>query len=164
MGDLDQGLSYSIDTSDRPSVSKSESFALAETSASGMRGTDRRVHFSPELEALQLKFSRLGHENPKRYQGVFIQAKEVWRLMYTDEFCVLKVCIYCVDFQIYKLTGLSAEGHRNYPLREAKALRRYSELQLSFAPWLEQWGRCVANKCEIISVRHSINRYPSFHS
>ena len=67
------------------------------------------------------RLSRLGHEYPQRYGGVFLAAKD-----------------------IYKLTGLSAEGHRNYPLREAKSLRQHPDLQLPFAPWLEQWGRRVA--------------------
>ena len=68
------------------------------------------------------KFGRLAHVHDNRYNGVYVQAKE-----------------------IYKLSGLAAEGHRNYPLREVKALRRYFELQLPFAPYLENWGRLVAS-------------------
>ncbi len=39
---------------------------------------------------------------------------------------------------------LSAEGHRNYPLREVKALRRDADLLLPIAPFLDDWGRALA--------------------
>ena len=40
---------------------------------------------------------------------------------------------------------VSAEGHRNYPLREAKCLRSHPDLLLPLAPWLENWGRQVGS-------------------
>ena len=39
---------------------------------------------------------------------------------------------------------MSAEGHRNYPLREERGLRKYHDLMLPLGPFLEQWGRNVA--------------------
>ena len=39
---------------------------------------------------------------------------------------------------------LSTEGHRNYPLREAKSLRSTPDLMLPIGPWLESWGRQIA--------------------
>lgn len=95
VGDLDQGLSYTYNITEL-------------TNDDLMNGHISYVK----------KFARLAHINPSRFDGVFIQAKE-----------------------IYKISGLSCEGHRNYPLRETKCLRRYKELQLPFSPWLEQWGR-----------------------
>lgn len=46
--------------------------------------------------------------------------------------------------RIYQHTGLSAEGHRHYPLREVKALRRSSATLLPLCPFLDEWGAVVA--------------------
>ena len=40
--------------------------------------------------------------------------------------------------------SLAAEGHRNYPLRKARALRRDPGLLLPIAPFLDAWGETVA--------------------
>lgn len=46
--------------------------------------------------------------------------------------------------QIYQHTGLSAEGHRHYPLRPVKALRRSPTTLLPLCPFLDEWGGVVA--------------------
>ena len=46
--------------------------------------------------------------------------------------------------RVYQHTGLSAEGHRHYPLREVKALRRAPETLLPLSPFLDEWGGVVA--------------------
>lgn len=45
---------------------------------------------------------------------------------------------------IYQDTGLSAEGHRHYPLRPVKALRRSPATLLPLCPFLDEWGGVVA--------------------
>jgi hypothetical protein len=62
------------------------------------------------------KFARLAHENKDRYQGTFQIAAHLYR------------------------TALSTEGHRHYPLREVKALRRSPDLLLPLSPFLDDWG------------------------
>jgi hypothetical protein len=44
---------------------------------------------------------------------------------------------------VYQHTGLSAEGHRHYPLRAVKALRRSPETLLPLCPFLDDWGATV---------------------
>lgn len=66
------------------------------------------------------KYSRLAHERNDRYGGEYARAKLVYKEL------------------------LAAEGHRNYPLREAKALRSIPDLMLPIGPWLESWGRTIA--------------------
>jgi hypothetical protein len=44
---------------------------------------------------------------------------------------------------IYQHTGLSAEGHRHYPLRPIKALRRSAATLLPLCPFLDDWGAVV---------------------
>ena len=46
--------------------------------------------------------------------------------------------------QVYQSTGLSAEGHRHYPLRAVKALRRSPATLLPLCPFLDEWGGVVA--------------------
>jgi hypothetical protein len=47
--------------------------------------------------------------------------------------------------RVYQHTGLSAEGHRHYPLRAVKALRRSAATLLPLCPFLDEWGVVVAN-------------------
>ena len=42
--------------------------------------------------------------------------------------------------RMYQHTGLSAEGHRHYPLRGVKALRRSAATLLPLCPFLDEWG------------------------
>jgi hypothetical protein len=42
--------------------------------------------------------------------------------------------------RIYEQTGISAEGHRHYPLRGVKALRRSPRTLLPLSPFLDDWG------------------------
>ena len=65
-------------------------------------------------------FSRLAHQRGDRFGGEFIRAKAIYKQF------------------------ISAEGHRNYPLREAKCLRNHPDLLLPLGPWYESWGRLVA--------------------
>ena len=44
---------------------------------------------------------------------------------------------------LYQHTGLSAEGHRHYPLRHVKALRRSAATLLPLCPFLDDWGAIV---------------------
>jgi len=46
--------------------------------------------------------------------------------------------------RIYQQTGLSAEGHRHYPLRPVKPLRRDPGTLLPLCPFLDEWGKTVA--------------------
>ena len=49
-----------------------------------------------------------------------------------------------VAVKIYQHTGLSAEGHRHYPLRGVKVLRRSPATLLPLCPFLDEWGGVVA--------------------
>ena len=46
--------------------------------------------------------------------------------------------------RMYQNTGLAAEGHRHYPLRPIKALRRSAATLLPLCPFLDDWGAIVA--------------------
>jgi len=53
---------------------------------------------------------------------------------------------------IYQHTGLSAEGHRHYPLRPVKALRRSPATLLPLCPFLDEWGGVVSQLDESSEV------------
>jgi hypothetical protein len=53
---------------------------------------------------------------------------------------------------MYQQTGLSAEGHRHYPLRAVKALRRSPEFLLPLSPFLDAWG----NKLSKLEDPHEV--------
>jgi hypothetical protein len=51
---------------------------------------------------------------------------------------------FALAVRIYQHTGLSAEGHRHYPLRGVRALRRSTATLLPLCPFLDEWGGAVA--------------------
>jgi hypothetical protein len=51
---------------------------------------------------------------------------------------------FAVAVRVYQQTGLSAEGHRHYPLRAVSALRRSAATLLPLSPFLDEWGGVVA--------------------
>ena len=70
--------------------------------------------------AVKLRFTDLARERFERYGGAFGRAAAVYRAV------------------------MAPEGHRNYPLRELKELRRSAELLLPIAPFLDEWGELLA--------------------
>ena len=70
--------------------------------------------------AATARFGELLQRDPRRYGGAFAQAGVLYREL------------------------LAAEGHRNYPLREVRALREQPGLLLPIAPFLDAWGAAAA--------------------
>lgn len=84
---------------------------------------DQSISFwplSPAHTKAALDFRRLAHENVTPWNGAFALAA-----------------------RIYKDT-LAPEGHRNYPLRPVKALRRSKDFLIEMAPFLDDWGERLA--------------------
>jgi hypothetical protein len=80
-------------------------------------GSKHAKHLPP---AVKLRFTDLARERFERYGGAFGRAAAVYRAV------------------------MAPEGHRNYPLRELKELRRSAELLLPIAPFLDEWGALLA--------------------
>jgi hypothetical protein len=72
-----------------------------------------------DLAADRMQLAELAHLDGSRFAGVYHRAKAVYQV-------------------------IAAEGHRNYPLRAVKELRRAPELLLPLGPCLEAWGRTIA--------------------
>lgn len=65
-------------------------------------------------------FGMLAHERFERYGGTFGKACALYRAV------------------------MAAEGHRHYPLREAKPLRKSPDLLLPIGPFFDDWGATIA--------------------
>ena len=74
---------------------------------------------TPEFQPWRERFAEMAHGRDKAYGGSFARAKVVYQTV-------------------------SAEGHRHYPLRPLKCLRRAPELLLPLGPCFEAWGEAVA--------------------
>ena len=88
VGDVDQGLSYFTAGDVSPFGKNSSSDTTVPRSVLSKPAATAEAT-AAALENLRMTFSRLAHDCPKRYDGAYILAKE-----------------------IYKISGLSAEGHR----------------------------------------------------
>jgi hypothetical protein len=72
-----------------------------------------------EYQAYHERYGQLAHDNVKPHGGAFQLAAH-----------------------LYKHT-LAPEGHRNYPLREVRALRSSERLLLPISPFLDEWGELL---------------------
>jgi hypothetical protein len=63
---------------------------------------------------------------------------------------------FALAVRIYQHTGLSAEGHRHYPLRAVKALRRSPATLLPLCPFLDEWGGVAAQLTESDEVLEAL--------
>lgn len=84
---------------------------------------DQGISFWPTAathDEARKRFSRLAHENTDPYGGAFHIAARIYK------------------------KAMSPEGHRNYPLRQVKALRRSPDLLLPLGPFLDDWGALIA--------------------
>lgn len=74
----------------------------------------------PAGTAFRAAVSRLAHEHATRFAGAFHRAARLYRRL------------------------LAAEGHRHYPLRGLKCLRRSPDLLLPIGPFFDDWGARLA--------------------
>ena len=71
------------------------------------------------------RFGRLAHENTRPFDGAFQRAAALYRV------------------------ALAPEGHRNYPLRGVKWLRRSHDYLLPTAPFLDDWGESIGRDARV---------------
>ena len=96
---------------------------LAATLTHNVGDLDQGISFWPKSEnyrAMRDRFARLAHENREPYDGTFQLAAKIYRV------------------------AMSAEGHRHYPLREPRCLRRSPDFLLPLGPFFDDWGATIA--------------------
>ncbi len=94
-----------------------------------------------ELDLLRLSMT-LSHNRGDLTQGMGFWKKTPATLPLMDHLAARGR--FDVAVRMYQDTGLSAEGHRHYPLRPVKALRRSADTLLPLCPFLDEWGARVA--------------------
>ncbi len=94
-----------------------------------------------ELDLLRLAMT-LAHNRGDLTQGMGFWKKTPLTLPLIEHFTTRGRFELAV--RMYQDTGLSAEGHRHYPLRPVKALRRTPATLLPLCPFLDDWGTVVA--------------------
>jgi hypothetical protein len=95
-----------------------------------------------ELDLLRLSMT-LAHNRGDLTQGMSFWKKTPLTTPLIEYFAVRGR--FTLAVRIYQHTGLSTEGHRNYPLRAVKALRRSPVTLLPLGPFLDEWGSVVAH-------------------
>jgi len=94
-----------------------------------------------ELDLLRLSMT-LAHN-----RGDLTQGMSFWRKTARTSALIEHLSArgrFALAVRIYEHTGMSAEGHRHYPLRRVKTLRRSAATLLPLAPFLDEWGAAVA--------------------
>lgn len=71
------------------------------------------------FDGFRALFGKLGHENTRPYGGGFVVAGALYKNI------------------------MASEGHRHYPLREVKCLRKSSDLLLPLGPFFDDWGAII---------------------
>ncbi len=94
-----------------------------------------------ELDLLRLSMT-LAHNRGDLTQGMGFWKKTPLTAPLMERFSTRGR--FALAVRIYQHTGLSAEGHRHYPLRPVKALRRSAHTLLPLCPFLDEWGAVVA--------------------
>ena len=100
-----------------------ETLRLAMLIAHNLGDLDQGISFwetAHNTAASRARFARLGHENTQPYGGVLHWAARLYK------------------------ENLAAEGHRHYPLRAVKPLRKSPDLLLPIGPFFDEWGGIVA--------------------
>ncbi len=90
-----------------------------------------------ELDLLRLSMT-LAHNRGDLTQGMGFWKKTPLTTPLMEHFA--ERGRFALAVRIYQHTGLSTEGHRHYPLRTVKALRRSPDTLLPLSPFLDEWG------------------------
>ncbi len=94
-----------------------------------------------ELDLLRLSMT-LAHNRGDLTQGMGFWTKTPVTAPLMEHFAARGR--FALAVRIYQHTGLSSEGHRHYPLRPIKALRRSPATLLPLCPFLDEWGSVVS--------------------
>jgi hypothetical protein len=124
-------------------VSAGEAQAAIETEIDREQAVFDEVASEPgaELDLLRLSMT-LAHNRGDLTQGMGFWKRTSLTAPIMDHLSMRGR--FSLAVRVYQHTGLSAEGHRHYPLREVKILRRSPATLLPLSPFLDGWGGVVA--------------------
>jgi hypothetical protein len=139
------GLGWLLELGDKASADEAQAAIEAEIDREQAVFDEAAAERDAELDLLRLAMT-LSHNRGDLTQGMGFWKKTPVTLPLMEHLATRGRFELAV--RIYQHTGLTAEGHRHYPLRAVKALRRSSDTLLPLSPFLDEWGSAVAQMDE----------------
>jgi hypothetical protein len=136
------GLGLMLELGDTASAEEAQAAIEAEIDREQAIFDEVAAERDAELDLLRLSMT-LAHNRGDLTQGMSFWKKTPLTTPLMAHFAARGR--FALAVRIYQHTGLTAEGHRHYPLRPVKALRRSPVTLLPLSPFLDEWGSVVAN-------------------
>jgi len=143
------GLGRMLEIGDQVSAQEAQAAIEAEIDREQAVFDEVAAERDAELDVLRLAMT-LAHNRGDLTQGMGFWKKTPLTTPLMEHFA--ERGRFELAVRIYQHTGLSTEGHRHYPLRPVKALRRSSNTLLPLSPFLDEWGTVVAQLEESAEV------------
>jgi hypothetical protein len=141
MSVLAAGLGYFLELGDTSAAEEAQAAIEAEIDRQQAIFNDVAAERDAELDLLRLSMT-LAHNRGDLKQGMGFWKKTPRTAQVMEHFKTRGR--FALAVRIYQDTGLASEGHRHYPLRPIKALRRSPVTLLPLSPFLDEWGSKVA--------------------
>jgi hypothetical protein len=135
------GLGHLLELGDSVSADEAQSAIEAEIDREQTVFDEVAAERDAELDLLRLSMT-LAHNRGDLSQGMGFWKRTPVTAPLMDHLSARGR--FALAVRLYQHTGLSAEGHRHYPLRPVKALRRSPATLLPLCPFLDEWGGVVA--------------------
>ena len=134
------GLGRMLEVGDTASAEEAQAAIEAEIDREQAIFDEVAAERDAELDLLRLSMT-LAHNRGDLTQGMSFWKKTPLTTPLVAHFAARGR--FALAVRIYQHTGLTAEGHRHYPLRPVKALRRSPVTLLPLGPFLDKWGSVV---------------------
>ena len=135
------GLGRMLELGDTASAEEAQAAIEAEIDREQTIFDEVAAERDAELDLLRLSMT-LAHNRGDLKQGMGFWKKTPLTAPLMEHFALRGR--FALAVRIYQHTGLSSEGHRHYPLRPIRALRRSPATLLPLSPFLDEWGSRVA--------------------
>jgi hypothetical protein len=136
------GLGYLLELGDTASAEEAQAAIEAEIDREQVVFEECVAERGAELDVLRLSMT-LAHNRGDLTQGMGFWKRNALTAPLMDH--LSERGRFSLAVRVYQHTGLSAEGHRHYPLRGVKVLRRSAATLLPLCPFLDEWGGVVAH-------------------
>lgn len=135
------GLGRMLELGDTASAEEAQAAIEAEIDREQAIFDEVAAERDAELDLLRLSMT-LAHNRGDLKQGMGFWKKTPLTAPLMEHFLLRGR--FALAVRIYQHTGLSSEGHRHYPLRPIRALRRAPATLMPLSPFLDEWGSRVA--------------------
>jgi hypothetical protein len=136
------GLGYLLELGDTASAEEAQAAIEAEIDREQAVFEECVAERGAELDVLRLSMT-LAHNRGDLTQGMGFWKRNAVTGPLMDH--LSERGRFSLAVRVYQHTGLSAEGHRHYPLRGVKVLRQSAATLLPLCPFLDEWGGLVAH-------------------